>query len=120
MLTESPARGITFTAKDDGRDTRLPFTIGDARLILIAARKSDDPVIRWSNWIAAYTSARLQEIVGSTKEDTKQINGYCCIDISLENRADDATLKNVGSKRLVPLHPAVLNEGFLNYVGSLR
>jgi hypothetical protein len=120
MLTESPARGITFTAKDDGRDTRLPFTIGDARLILTAAHRSDDPVIRWSNWIAAFSGARLEEIVGSTKEDTKQINGYWCIDISLENRADDATLKNVGSKRLVPLHPAVLNEGFLNYVGSLR
>jgi hypothetical protein len=120
ILTESPARGISFKAKDNGRDNRLPFTIEDARLLLIAARSNSNPVIRWANWISAFSGARLEEIVGSMREDIREVQGQWCIDISLNNRAGGASLKNVGSKRLVPLHPAILNEGFLKYVDSLK
>jgi hypothetical protein len=38
-------------------------------MILTAAKKSDDPVIRWANWIAAFTGARLEEIVGAAAAD---------------------------------------------------
>lgn len=47
MLSESPARGISFKAKDDGRDNRLPFTVEDAKLILGVTREHPDPVIKW-------------------------------------------------------------------------
>jgi hypothetical protein len=52
-------------------------------------------------------------------EDITQVNGYQCINITLGNLGDDASLKNIGSKRLVPLHAAVVNEGFLDYVRLL-
>jgi integrase len=119
ILSVSPAQGISFRAKEDGRDTRLPFTVEDARSILTAARQHDDPVIRWPNWISAFCGARLEEIVGCTRADIREVNGQWCIDISLENRDQTASLKNISSKRLVPLHPAILNEGLLKYVGSL-
>jgi integrase len=119
ILSVSPAQGISFRAKEDGRDNRLPFTVEDARLILIAARAHDDPVIRWANWISAFCGARLEEIVGCTREDIREVNGYRCIDISLANRETDASLKNRGAKRLIPLHPAVIEEGFLEYASSL-
>jgi integrase len=115
ILSVSPAVGIRFKAKDDGRDNRLPFTIDDAKSILTAARHNDDPVVRWANWINAFCGARLEEIVGCMCEDIKEVNGQWCIDISLEKR----DVKNISSKRLVPLHAAVIEEGFLEYVHSL-
>jgi integrase len=119
ILSVSPAVGISFKAKDDGRDNRLPFTFDDAKLILTAARHNNDPVIRWANWISAFCGARLEEIVGCMREDIKEVNGQWCIDISLEKRDETATLKNISSKRLVPLHAAVIEEGLLEYVHSL-
>ena len=41
------------------------------------------------------------------------------MDIRLDNRGKDGSLKNIGSERKVPLHPAVIEEGFLRYVGRL-
>jgi hypothetical protein len=42
-----------------------------------------------------------------------------CLDIRLDNRGKDGSLKNLGSERKVPLHPAVIEEGFLRYVDGL-
>jgi integrase len=118
-LAVSPAKDISFSAKSDGRDDRLPFTVEDARLILTVARKESDPVIRWANWIAAFTGARLEEIVGAAAADIEQIDGVWCLNIRLDNRIPDATLKNIVSKRIVPLHPAIIDEGFLVYAKSV-
>jgi integrase len=86
---------------------------------LDAARKNVDPVIKWANWIAAFTGARLEEIVGAAAADIEHIDGVWCLHIRLDNRGEDATLKTRASTRIVPLHPAILAEGFLGYVNSV-
>src|SRR5580704_19515897 len=48
-----------------------------------------------------------------------QFAGIWCLDIRLDNRGEHGSLKNLGSERKVPLHPAVIEEGFLKYVAKL-
>jgi hypothetical protein len=48
-----------------------------------------------------------------------RFGGVWCLDIRLDNRGEHGSLKNLGSERKVPLHPAVIEEGFLRYVAKL-
>lgn len=75
-------------------------------------------LIKCSCWISAYTGgARLEEVTGAYKQDTIQKNGMCGFSFSPDARQWE--LKNVGSIRFIPLHPAVIANGFLDYVKSL-
>jgi integrase len=73
----------------------------------------------WVPWIAAFSGARLEEICGANVADVYQFGGVWCLDIRLDNRGQKGSLKNLGSERKVPLHPAVIEEGFLQYVAKL-
>jgi hypothetical protein len=49
-------------------------------------------------------------------EDIKQITGIWCIAFA----AEAGSLKNVNSERVVPVHSALIDEGFLKFVTSAR
>ena len=85
----------------------------------MAARAETGPHRRWVPWIAAFSGARLEEICGANVADVYEFGGVWCLDIRLDNRGKDGSLKNLGSERKVPLHPAVIEEGFLKYVAKL-
>ena len=86
--------------------------------ILTLARDAE-PIIRWPNWIAALTGARIEEIARAHKRDVVCVDGVWALRIWEENRPDDEGLKNAPSSRLVPLHSVILREGFLTYWQSL-
>jgi integrase len=70
-------------------------------------------------WIAAFTGARLEEICGAVLADIETIDGVTRLHIRLDYREEGASLKNEHSERVVPLHPVIIAEGFLDYAGSL-
>jgi integrase len=113
------AADVSFRAHIDPRTKRLGYTDDDARRILIAARSETEPHLRWVPWLACFTGARLEEIVGAAVEDVEPIEGIPCLHIRLDNRDDRASLKNENSERTLPLHPAIVAEGFLEYVATL-
>lgn len=119
LLSENPAKGVNVTVREEPEKVRLAFTRQQAKLILVAARKSDDPVIRWCNWIGSLTGLRIEEIAGAMKADVQEVHGRICLVISKRNRVEGASLKTVAARRVVPLHPAILAEGFLEYVAGL-
>jgi integrase len=67
-------------------------------------------------WVCAYTGARIAEICQLRFEDIKQIDGIWCIAFA----AEAGSLKNVNSERVVPVHSALSDEGFLKFVASVR
>ena len=115
----SPAANVKYRAKPDPRRKRRGYTEDDARRILQAARKEKEAHLRWVPWIEAFTGARLDEICGANVADIYEFGGVWCFDIRLDNREGDESLKNEGSERKEPLHPALIAEGFLDYVHSL-
>jgi integrase len=113
------ASGVSFRARNDPRTKRLGYTEDDARRILTAARSETEPHLRWVPWLACFTGARLEEIVGAAVNDVEPIEGVPCLHIRLDNRDARASLKNENSERTLPFHPAIVAEGFLEYVGTL-
>ena len=116
-ITTNPALDVSFQAKR--RQKQLGYDDADARKILLAARGESEPHRRWVPWIAAFSGARLEEICGANIADVYEFGGVWCLDIRLDNRGKDGSLKNLGSERKVPLHPAIIEEGFHRYVRGL-
>jgi len=93
---------------------RVAFTDDDARTILCASRDRTD-YLRWLPWLLAFTGCRLAEAAGAMAEDIRKVDGVWCLDI--RERAT-RRLKTEVSARRTPLHPALIEEGFLAYVHS--
>jgi len=107
----NPGDGVVFASKSKGHSGRRGYTDEQARLILSAARDEELPHLRWIPWVCAFAGARLDEVAGRNVTDIPKIGPYYVLDIP------DAKTK--GSIRKVPLHPALIREGFIEYVSSL-
>lgn len=100
------------------------YTDAEASKLLGAARAERRASLRWLPWVLALSGARLGEIVQSVKEDIKVIEGVTVLRVHSEpgDRAkgeSKRSLKTAESRRLVPIHPALIAEGFLDYVAAL-
>jgi integrase len=117
----NPFQGISPPkAKRRSRAVR-PFTNKEGAAILEAAR-GERGSLRWLPWVLCLTGARLSEIAQATRADGTTIDGVPVIRITDETDGEDGearSLKNAGSRRHVPLHPALIAEGFLAYVNDL-
>lgn len=71
----------------------------------------------WIPLIGAYTGARINEIAQLYVADIKDVDGIPAIDI---NDDDLKTTKNASSIRTVPIHPKLIEIGFLKYVKVIR
>jgi integrase len=105
---------------DDSRDGIKDFDKAEIKAILAAARKSDDPVIKWANLLAGFHGARLAEIVEAQTNDIEIIDGVPVFHIRLDNRSRTQRIKTGCSTRRFPVHSAVLADGFLDYVEQVR
>lgn len=77
-------------------------------------------VRRWVPWLAAYTGARISELLWLGRNDVRFTQGMAYINIQASTDATSAKrVKTHSSTRTVPLHPAIIEEGFLDYWRSL-
>ncbi len=79
----------------------------------------------WIPLIAYYTGCRLNEIGQARLADVRSdvASGIVFLDITVEEDDTDSaskTLKTAQSRRKMPLHPALLDLGFMNYVETVR
>jgi integrase len=99
-------------------ELRLPYTDDEAKRILEAARKETSPSLRWAHWVMAFTGMRVGEVLQLHGADVKQdpISGVWFLDVN--EASEDKSVKNA-TPRHVPLHPALIAEGFLDYARSI-
>jgi integrase len=88
------------------------YTLKDARHFLEFARTAHRTSFRWIPWIIAHTGARVNEITPLEREDIEEKEGYWFIHIRVDG---DRTTKT-GKARKVPVHHALINEGFIEWV----
>lgn len=117
-FAENPFAGLAPRTRKGGRRARGPYTTEEASRLLEMARAEEDASLRWLPWVLCFTGARLGEVTQAVREDIQRDgDGPWFLHIHIEG--DGRTLKTVHSERKVPLHPALIAEGFLAYVQAL-
>jgi integrase len=103
----------------------LGFDDAQAVALLTAARSLTDVEQRWLPWLLAYTGLRLREAVQAVAGDVRERDGviYFAV-LTVAGRsvqrsiAVQKTKKDV-SRREIPLHPHLVQEGFVQHARSL-
>ncbi|WP_131194482.1 site-specific integrase [Lichenihabitans psoromatis] len=114
-LETNAGERVSIDVKARPGDSKRSFTDDEAVLILRAALKEKDPVLRWVPWICAYSGARVSEVCQLRKQDVALIEALWCLKFDPEA----GSLKNVSSERTVPIHDAVIESGFIDFVNQL-
>ncbi|OCJ42729.1 hypothetical protein A6U91_02510 [Agrobacterium tumefaciens] len=101
---------LPHVEKGDGADRT--YSLKDARHFLEFARTATRASNRWIPWIIAHTGARVNEITPLEKADVLEIEGHWFLHIRVGEGRDTKTHKG----RKVPVHRALINEGFIEWV----
>ncbi|PZR85539.1 MAG: hypothetical protein DI537_30685 [Stutzerimonas stutzeri] len=114
LLASNPAKKVKLPEEKKTITREKRFRDGEIAAILLAARlarpnpKSPRAAAsrRWAAWICAYTGCRIQEVCWVTKEDIYREGDIWLINFP-KTKVDIA--------RRVPLHPALIEEGLLEF-----
>ena len=112
MLAANPASRIVVDVRAKISERIRGFTDEEAARILRYAAKEQDPVRRWVPLLCAYSGARLSEVCQLRAGDIFKQGEVWCMKFDPEA----GSLKNENSERAIPLHPAVIENGFLQFV----
>ncbi|WP_158241246.1 site-specific integrase [Dyella sp. AD56] len=106
-------------ARDFGRH-RQPFSEENLSAIFDAHLDAtcDAPHMFWAPLMGLYQGMRINEIGQLYVDDIQRINGTHCIDITCDRPGQ--RLKNRQSRRLLPIHPTLIDCGFLDFVKQAR
>lgn len=115
-LDRNVAERIKLDAKAKPSERKRGYTDQEAQIVLRAARLAKQAFKRWVPWIGAYSGARVSEICQLRREDVFEEESIWCMKLVPEA----GSIKTEGSERIVPIHSALLAEGFLDFVKSVK
>jgi integrase len=115
LLPSNPFARLAPRVARSGVASVTPYTDEEAVRILTNAR-SQKGFLRWGPWLLAFSGARVSEVADMKRRHVRRDGGVWILDfVPTEARKG----KNASFQRMVPIHPAVLAEGFLAYVSGL-
>lgn len=115
MVPANPFSKVSITVKKKPGERRRGYSDDEAALVLGAAEKEESAHRRWVPLLCAYTGARVSEVSQLRKQDVTEHQGIWCIQLTPEA----GSLKNASSERVIPLHPRVVDAGFVKFVEKL-
>lgn len=110
-----------MTREQEDTQSRRAFTPAELNTIFNPAIRQmycRTPAQWWVPALALYTGARVQELSQFHTEDVEEVAGIWGLHIAA--RFPGQRIKNRQSKRFVPIHPALLEAGFLDYLAQVR
>ncbi len=126
LLGSNPAKGaVVFTKKEKAARRAEGFQWEPFDQIALQLIFKPDSLarvrtehVRWAALIGLYTGARVSEIAQLYLADFVVEQGIPCMRITTDS--DGQSLKTAASRRLVPIHPDLVQLGLLERVGRLR
>ncbi|MFD0938385.1 tyrosine-type recombinase/integrase [Methylobacterium trifolii] len=118
IITRNPTEGIKVRVKKEAGKGRLPYTNDEVARLLACAEMETLPYLRYVPLLLATTGSRVQDIVQLWSENVTEEDGVPVLRIT--PAPDGASLKTVGSERVIPMHPAVLASGFVEFARSMK
>jgi integrase len=114
LMPTNPVANIRVPDRRQAGTGKLPYTDAEVRRLLFLASHATDPSRRWLPWLAAASGARIGELAQLWGRRIMTIDGVPVMD--LRPAEDGGSFKNEASERIVPLHPALVEAGFLRFV----
>jgi integrase len=123
---ENPVKGVVVVSKNE-KDIRRsdghqwePFSLASLQKIYDPANfaRTRTEHVRWAMVLGLYTGARVGEIAQLFLRDFAIVDGIPCVYFVADS--DGQTLKTKASKRLVPLHPDLIELGVWARVERLK
>jgi len=118
-FAENPFSGLAPRPKKRARGPRGAYTEDDAQRLLEAAQRENTALLRWLPWLLCFTGCRIAEACQAAREDVQRHGADGTWYLRVHAEGDGRTLKTTHSERMIPLHPALIAEGFLAYVRAL-
>jgi len=117
-INSNPVEGLKIQRKKRADEERKVYTPDDIKKIVAnLPEPASKPERYWIPLIGMFSGMRMGEICGLHIDDVKQVDGIWCFNVDDE---DDKRLKNLSSKRVVPVHPYLIQGGFISFVDKLR
>jgi len=116
MIAENPFAKVTISVKKKPGERRRGYTDEEAQLVLRAAENQTVAHRRWVPLLCAYTGAGVSEVSQLRKQDVVEMQGIW----SLQLMPEAGSLKNASSERIIPLHPKIIEAGFLSFVDQVE
>jgi integrase len=102
-----------FTPKPSDQSAIHP---DEAIVILKASRGETEPRLRWLPWLCAYSGLRISEASSLVREDFFDSEGHWFFEVSASGKR---SLKTANARRTIPVHRALLKEGFREFVETI-
>jgi len=133
-LSENPFSQIEIPGINDHKVKRLPLSGGDLKILFASSvfingghgRAGAGAAAYWLPILSLYTGARLEELGQLHTADVKEEKDIWYIEITdiIEDEAAKTAhpkrLKSPSARRKIPLHPRVVEAGFLQYVVHMQ
>ncbi|KII33495.1 integrase [Pseudomonas fluorescens] len=120
-IADNPLVGMKVMT-GSAKEARLSFDRHDLTTLLdLAALKAEARKHPWRYWLPLLgraTGARLEELCQLRVDDFIEEQGIPCIRI--DDSREGQNLKNSSSRRMLPLHPALIDLGLLQHAESVR
>ncbi len=122
-VDKNPFVGMKLNYTKHGK--REVFNQRDLNLIFTELDKGKDGLANddmkyWSTLIFLYTGARRNEIASLTPHDIIQDPASKIWYFNITDEGETKQLKSKAAKRLVPVHSALIERGFLDYVTKVK
>jgi len=116
LAPRNPAAGLKGPMVS-GETNRRPFTVAELNKLFRASDFNGTGVdgrdwLFWLPRVALFTGARFAELMALRATDVIEVDGVTVFSIAPNA---DRKLKNKGSKRLVPVHPSLVELGLLEH-----
>lgn len=116
LVRENPFARTTETPDASAERPVRPYRPDEARRILEAARQEGTGWRRWLPWLLCFTGARISDIATLRRRDVEQTEGVWEIRLA---PPDWRKGKTRNAPRRLPMHRALIAEGFLDYLTSV-
>jgi len=127
LVANNPFHGVKLVKPKVERKARVPFDSDDLKRIFsspvfsqgVRSAGGKGEAAIWIPRIALWTGMRLEEIGQLAVADIKEADGIPFIHVT-DVGGNGKKLKTATSRRRIPVHPALIAAGFLDYVAKMR
>jgi integrase len=126
FITENYFGGLKVTNTKKAQDERKPFSTKDLNRIFDSEtflKETEGYDFRyWIPLLALFTGGRLGELTQLHSSDIQKMQGIWCLNITKEGgtKENPKKLKNKSSDRIVPIHPQLIELGFMEFVNQQK